>query len=151
MPKYTALGTIAIERDVQGVDLSDALIDEYAVELDKETGSTHPVVKGQIDMYELIQSYKGQCGMTAAMEMLKRGQASPEDFMDDGHHGVDCTFPVDLNTANYIAGLEKSKAQDLASKLEIDGYESMTDADLYQKIYAKLSGVESKVAEATQE
>lgn len=63
-----------------------------------------------LDLVEMTQSYKNECGIEAMKLLLKSGQASPEDFADDGTGSADSTqFPTNLNDA-YQASLETRKA-----------------------------------------
>lgn len=126
---------------VKGVDLSDSRVDEYGLELDKETGSTHPVVTGQVDIDEVVQSYKDQCGMVMAMRLIQSGQVDPMAFADDGQHGADCSFPTDLNTSAMLANMSDEEAQALAAKLGIENYKAddinaLVDARI-KEIFAK--------------
>lgn len=66
---------------------------QLGVKFDPATGSTSPDESNIIDLVELTQTYKDQCGMELAKRLLKNGMATPEQFQDDGKHSGDATLP----------------------------------------------------------
>lgn len=137
MANRNAFGHIANEYDAS-VDLSKSILDQYTVEVDTATGDSKPVVTGQVDLDALVQTYKDQCGMVAAMNMIKSGMVGPDAFADDGKHGVDCSFPTDINTAAALAAMSDEEAQALASKLGIKNY---TDEDIDKIVEERIKAI----------
>lgn len=70
---------------------ANKFIYKYSLEVDEKTHRTTPIVVEKVDICKLVQSYKDECGLEAAMRLIKLGRASPEDFCDDGKHGFDIT------------------------------------------------------------
>lgn len=104
MLKLTPFGTPI--REVPTTDCSQKELAQFGLELDKETGNTFVVQKEPIDLDELVQSYKDQCGMEQAQLLIARGLASPEDFAaKPGDYGDTSNLPDNLNDA-YQAHLK---------------------------------------------
>lgn len=119
--KYTPFGTPI--REVLPTDCSKKELAQFGLELDKETGSTVVVEKDPIDLDELIQSYKDQCGMEQAQMLIARGLASADDFAaQPGDYGDTSTLPDNINDA-YQANL---KAQESG----VDLTQFKTDKDI---------------------
>lgn len=105
--------------------VSEKTIKQYGLELDKETGSTYVVEKDPLDLHALIQSYKDQCGMTLAQNLMKRGLATQDDFAaKPGDYGDTSTLPDNINDA-YQANL---KAEQAAGSVDLSQFK--TDADI---------------------
>lgn len=69
--------------------------DRFMINLKVKVNEDHtvsPDESDKVDLVELIQTYKDQCGMEMAKKLIKIGQAQPGDFADDGKHSVDCTL-----------------------------------------------------------
>lgn len=66
---------------------------QLGVKFDPATGATVPDESNIINVVELTQSYRDQCGLELAQRLLKNGLASPEQFADDGEHSFDSTLP----------------------------------------------------------
>lgn len=79
-------------------------------DVDKKTLSTRPVFE-EYDSQEKIQECEKLCGMEYMKMLLKTGQASVEDFYDDGKSGIDTTvFPENVHEA-------KKKAEELNKEI----------------------------------
>lgn len=127
------------------VDASERLVPEWGLELDKTTGNTKPVITGQIDMVEVVQSYKDSCGIEAVKRDLACGRVTPEDLADDGKHGGDFTNPTMLSEMTSIVrqAIADSKAADeeAAKKgldvkaIKVDGLD--LDAYIKQQVEAR--------------
>jgi len=89
--KRDAFGVIIFESEDQ--DCSKRTMINLGVKFDPATGSTTPDESDVIDLVDLIQTYKDQCGVEMAQKLIKTGQALPEDFADDGKHSGDSTLP----------------------------------------------------------
>lgn len=140
--KIDAFGHIvAEEQNALGVEGGEGLLDQYSVELDKETGSTHPVKGDPISIPQLAQSYEDQCGMEWAKRMLRSGQITPQQLADDGRHGGDYSGSTELNVAYRQAKASKAQGDQVAAAIGATNYMSEEDLDAY---------VKAKVAEALQ-
>ena len=111
----------------------DGLLDQYHVELDKETGSTKPVKGDPISIPELVASYEDQCGMEWARRQLRSGQLTPEMLADDGRHGGDYTGSTELNVAYRQAEAAKANGDQVAKSLGVEGYMKAEDVDALVK------------------
>lgn len=128
------------------VDASEHLIPEWGLELDKTTGYAKPVITGQFDMYESIQSFKDSCGIEAVKRDIACGRVTPEDIADDGKHGGDFTNPTMISEMTSIVrqAIADSKAADeeAAKKgldvkaIKVDGLD--LDAYIKQQVEARL-------------
>lgn len=78
---------------------------DYMVKLNvifhPETGTTEPDESEMVNLTEVIQTYKGQCGMELARKLIAQG-VDPATFADDGQHSGDATSPT-LQSAQAIA------------------------------------------------
>lgn len=106
--------TGAVRPAVSGaVDLFQRYLKQYGWELDHEACEKR--VTGEniedLDLYALTQSYKDQCGMELMKQLIASGQASPEDFYDNGQLGGDNSLPTDINTLHAYVEAEKSNAE----------------------------------------
>ena len=132
------------------VDASERFVPEWGLELDKTTGNTTPVIVGQIDMYESIQSFKDSCGIEAVKRDIACGRVTPEQVADDGKHGGDFTNPTMLSEMTSIvrqAIADSKAADDEAAKKgldvkanKVDGLD--LDAYIKQQVEARLSNKE---------
>lgn len=83
-----------LQREPAAAQVLDAReLVQLGVKFDPATGSTTPDESNIIDLVELTQTYKDQCGMELANRLLKNGLATAADFKDDGKHGFDATLP----------------------------------------------------------
>lgn len=140
--KIDAFGHIVSEEQNSiAVSGGDGLLDQYTVELDKETGTTHPVKGDPISIPELVASYEDQCGMEWARRQLRSGQVTPDMLADDGKHGGDFTGSTELNVAYRKAQVAKAQGDQVAAAIGATNYMSEEDLDAY---------VKAKVAEALQ-
>lgn len=78
--------------------------------LDPATGETHIDCSDKLDLVELIQSYKDQCGIEFMLKQMKLGVVTPESLADDGQHSGDASMPLDINDA-YRAQLVQAEAK----------------------------------------
>lgn len=112
-----------------GIDVRN--IPQFGLELDKETGSTVIVEKDPLDLFELIQSYKDQCGMDFVQKMMARGLASAEDF---------AAQPLDYGDSSQLAdNINDAYQQTLANeKLGVDLGQFKTAQDIDNYIIAQV-------------
>lgn len=138
---YTPFGTPI--RKADAVDLDKKELAQFGLELDKETGSMIIVQKDPIDLDEVIQSYKDQCGMELAQNLIKRGLADPDDFAaKPGDYGDISALPDNLNDA-YQASLA-AKGVEKANGLDLGDIRTQADLQKYvnQLIAEKLKAAE---------
>lgn len=146
--QYTPFGTpirAAVPSDCSKKDLA-----QFGLELDKETGSTYVVQKDPIDLDELIQSYKDQCGMELAQLQIKRGLASPDDFAAvPGDYGDTSMLADNINDAYQASMKAQSAGIDLGqfkSEADIKAYvEKMVSEQLAQKEAAAAAAQKEEV------
>lgn len=124
--KYTPFGTpIRKDRFVYS-GLGNRKLAQFGLELDKETGSTIVVEKDPIDLVELINSYKDQCGIEYVQKLISRGLASPEDFMAPNvDYGDSSQLADNINDAYQQTLQNKSLGVDLGqfqTAADIDNY-----------------------------
>lgn len=113
----------------------DVLI-KTKLKFDPETGSTEVDESETIDLVEMIQTYKDQCGVEYVQKLIKMGMATPSQFMDDGRHGGDASAPTDINDALALANAGNSAAQQIAKSLGMTIDESTTDQQIADRIKA---------------
>lgn len=101
---------------------------KYGLEHDKETGNTIPVVAEEIDIAELVNSFKEQTGVEQALRLISSGQATADQFADDGKHGADLTQIPD-----YAGDLLRQNIELQAQKELIKEQYGLSDADLEGK------------------
>lgn len=116
----------------------DILI-QIKLDFDKKTGSTKVNEDDKLDLYKLIQSYKGQCGVEYIRQLIAKGMLNPAAVADDGQHGGDASIPTDPNDL-YRASLSgKSSLSVLARELGITLDENTTDEQIAQAIVRKIT------------
>lgn len=72
-------------------------------EVDKKSGNVYPSFE-KVDLIEEIQSCRELAGFDYMKKLLMTGQASPEDFYDDGQSGGDMTvLPQTIHEAKKLA------------------------------------------------
>lgn len=99
-----------------------------------EDGNVIPDESNLVDLDALIQTYKDQCGMELAKKMLKLGQATPEDFVDDGKGNYDSSAIPETPQARANAAVAaKAQADAVKQKFGIP-----TDQDLTQEQFENL-------------
>lgn len=132
--KIDAFGHIVAEEQ-NGIAVAggEGLLDQWTVELDKETGSTQPVKGDPISIPELVASYEDQCGMEWARRMLRSGQLTAADLADDGKHGGDYTGTTSINVAYRQAQAAKAQGDKVAASIGATNYMSEEDLDAYVK------------------
>lgn len=149
---YNAFGTpVILSSDrkecfhFDGIDVRT--IPQFGLELDKETGSTVIVEKDPLDLYELIQSYKDQCGMEFVQKLITRGLASPDDF---------AAQPIDYGDSSQLAdNINDAYQQAMANeKLGVDlgQFKTAQDIDNYiiAQVKAQLANAKSRSQSETQ-
>lgn len=102
-----------------GVDLHEETMTQYTWTMDHDhcsKGVTNENVE-KLNLYQLTQSFKKECGMELMKTLLRSGQASPEDFMDNGNLSGDDTLPKDINTLNETVGGDAQKMAAVLSGL----------------------------------
>lgn len=129
------------------VDLSNPYVDEWGLEYDQKTGSTHPVITGKIDFVESIQTFKDSCGFEAAMRDVVAGKRTQASLTDDGNHGGDFTRSSDiiesfaaLKAQSILSAQadEKAKSKGLDPKeLKVDGLD--LDAYIQKQVAARVA------------
>lgn len=125
----------------------DVLI-KLKLDFDPKTGDTKPNEDETIDLVELIQSYRDQCGMEYVQKLLRTGYATPDKFADDGKHGGDASLPIDANDAYRLAGQGAVAESKLAKALGID-LENATEEQIgarLAEIYAAMNKQEEPKA-----
>lgn len=130
----------------KGVDCSDSKLIKYKVVLDEEApGNTKVVQDGFTDLHELIQSYRGQCGMTAMRNLIARG-VDPATFADDGQHSGDACVPDNLNDAYRasLASAEKQAKMNAKVGLAPDASEEEFNKALDERIKAYIAAQTAK-------
>lgn len=95
-------------RDVEAQALDKRMMVQLKVKFNAETGSTEPDESDTIDLVEMTQTYKDQCGVEAAIRLIKTGQATPSQFADDGKHSLDLMGVPD-NAADLVAACMRSE------------------------------------------
>lgn len=121
---------------------------QFGLELDKETGSSVVVQKDPLDLHELIQSYKDDCGMEFVQKMLSRGLARPEDFAaQPGDFGDSSTLPDNINDA-YQQSLENAKLG-----VDLGQFKSQKDIEDYviAQVKAQLAAQQNQQITQTQQ
>ena len=145
--KIDAFGIVRDRDRTNSVDLSNPYVDEWGLEYDKETGSTHPVITGKIDFVESIQTFKDSCGVEAAIRDVAAGRRTQASLADDGKSGGDFTRSSDIIEAyaslkaQAIASAqadEKAKSKGLDPKeLKVDGLD--LDAYIQKQVAARVA------------
>lgn len=113
----------------------DVLI-KTKLKFDPETGSTEVDESETIDLVEMIQTYKDQCGVEYVQRLIKMGMATPTQFMDDGKHGGDASAPTDINDALAFAKAGNSAAKQIAKSLGMSIDANTTDQQIADRIKA---------------
>lgn len=129
------------------VDARNPFLVDLKVKFDPKTGATIPDESNKINLDELIQTYKDQCGMEMAQKMLRQGLAQKGDFADDGKHSAD--IPAELDTAQSRANLAvkcKGQADALAEALGVNATmsEEQLTAIIAKTIQEKYPGLIKK-------
>lgn len=131
------------------VDLSYPFVNEWGLEYDKDTGSTHPVISGKIDFVESIQCFKDSCGVDAVLRDISCGKVLPSEVADDGSHGGDFSNPTMLSEMSAIVkkAIADSKAADSEAEakgldvkaIKVDGLD--LDSYIKKQVDARLAPV----------
>lgn len=142
--EYTPFGTpIKKERYVfDGVH--EKLMAQFGLELDKETGTMLIVSKDPIDLDEVIQSYRDQCGMEYVQKLLARGLASPEDFAAQPiDYGDSSQLPDNINDA-YQQSLKNAELG-----VNLGQFKTASDIDNYiiAQVKAQLANSQTRTNE----
>lgn len=111
--------------------------------LDPTTGETHIDESDKIDLVELAESYKDQCGLEFMLRQMKLGVVTPESLADDGKHSGDATYPTDINDAYRALLEENDKKARLAAALGLK-VDELTE----EKITAAIAEINQKKDEA---
>lgn len=129
-PKIDFLGHVV--REPIAVKADERFIINLKVKFDPETGSTTPDESDKVDLVDLIQTYKDQCGMELAQRLLRTGQADPSQFADDGKHSGDVPEGYDNpQTLANAALVAKGNADVLAQALGLpDNAATLSDEQL---------------------
>lgn len=108
------------------------LMPQYDLKINKEKGIFEVTEVDPVDLNEIIQSNKENCGMNLALLNIARGVA-PEKYCDDGQHGGDFSGTTNINVAYQESLNNKAVAEKLAKELGIDNYEDFTDIESVMK------------------
>lgn len=103
---------------------------QYDYSLNKETGVFEVKETGKVDLTEIINSNKENCGLNLAMLNISRG-VSPEVYVDDGKHGGDFTGTLNINEA-YQQKLNADQVT--ASILKAFGIDNLQDPENIEKV-----------------
>lgn len=119
--KKDPFGVVIREPD-PGLDLGRRDFIKLKVKFDPKTGSTTPDESEVIDLYELTQTYRDQCGMELAQKLIKNGLAMPGDFADDGQHSGDVSAPVfeSVQAAANAAIAAQQKTESMLQELGLN-------------------------------
>lgn len=131
MSKYDDRGFLVCKQAHGPAVLEDRYLVNLKVKFDPSTGSTEPDESDLVDLEELIQSYKDQCGMEAALKAIKTGMKTIDDFKDDGKHSGE--VPRELETAQGRANAAldaQAKTAALADKLGVPLNAKLTEDQL---------------------
>lgn len=112
--------------------------------LDPKTGETKIDESDKLDLVELIQSYKDQCGVEFMLKQVKIGAIAPESLADDGNHSGDASMPLDVNDAyraNLASKVDGAKLAD-ALGLKEDELTEENIRKAIEAIYAKTAKAE---------
>lgn len=105
----------------ESAKVNDPFMHRLKGEFNKETGQFDIIADEPINLDEMTQSYKDECGE----EIVKRMRARGEDisiFADDGKHSADLTGLVNFELAESARQIDyqKSIVEKIASALGID-------------------------------
>lgn len=131
---------------VQPIKCDERMMIDLKVKFDPKTGKTTPDESQKIDLVELIQTYKDQCGMELAKKLIRTGQVPPDAFKDDGKHSYDASIiPETAQARDNAANAQKAQVDAMASALGIPAdYGKLTDDQLTTFIKEYISRNESK-------
>lgn len=101
--------------DFKGTAANDPYMANLGVKV-TDDGTVLPDESNLVNLDELIQTYKDQCGMELALRLIKLGQMDPASLADDGKHGFDARTVPD--TPQGIANAA------ILSKLNVDAIRS---------------------------
>lgn len=108
------------------------------VKMSKSRGSAFPVYE-DFDLDAEIESMRNMCGMELMRSLLAQGKAKPEDFYDDGKHGVDTTlFPSSVHEARKLADEQGDELTKLASALGFKPGDTISGELLEKALTAKV-------------
>lgn len=100
--------TPGVAREFKGTAANDPYMANLGVKVN-EDGTVEPDESNLVNLDELIQTYKDQCGMNMALRLIKLGQLDPASLADDGKHGGDMskmpTTPQEIANAAIMAKL----------------------------------------------
>lgn len=111
------------------------------------TGDTKVNVDDKIDLVELIQSYKDQCGIEFMLNQMKIGVVTPSSICDDGQHSGDASIYPDNAADAYQAALKANEQKkELAKQLGIP-VEDLTEENIAAKVAEIFGKVDGKTEE----
>lgn len=138
--KIDAFGVVTENLKPEALKCDEHYLIQYDYALNKETGVFEVKETGKVDLTEIIQSNKENCGLNLALLNIARG-ADPSVYADDGKHGGDFSGTTNINEAYQNALNAKEVAKSVAKELGIDDYENCENLD---EVIAK--AVEKKIA-----
>jgi len=125
----------------------DHILEQYDYSLNKETGAFEVTVSGTVDLSEIINSNKDNCGLNLAMLNIARG-ADPSLYCDDGQHGGDFSKSTNINEAYQDAVKSKEIIDKVAKELGISDLKGDENLDeVIGKAIAKKIGAVQPVVE----
>lgn len=100
-------------RVFEAVNVNDPYMANLKVKVN-EDGTVSPDESDLVNLDELIQTYKDQCGMELAKRLIKLGQIDPASLADDGKHSYDGSKVPDGAQAIANAAIAAGKNVDAA-------------------------------------
>lgn len=133
------------KRDVFGVvphefrDLPEGeccVMQVTGMDYDKDVGTFTPIFE-KVDLVEQTIKCKSLAGFDLMRTLLAQGKAKPEDFYDDGSHGVNVAA-VPANVHDALAAAEQGNQMfvELAKALGLEEGETLNSAQLEKALAA---------------
>lgn len=118
--------------DCVPVKCDEEFMVDLKVKFDPATGKTTPDDSNKVNLHEIIQTYKDQCGMELAKKLIRTGQVPPDAFKDDAHHDYNCAaIPEGRQALDNLVIQNKAQVDALAAGLGIPSdYGKLTDDQL---------------------
>lgn len=115
-----------------GVNLWKPTIKQFGIRANHELARLEPTLENMedIDLYQITQSYKCECGLELMKTLIKTGVADPGDFQDDGTMSGDDTLPTDINTLSEVLAADGQKVGKLVQALGGSVEEAIASNDL---------------------
>ena len=114
--------------NIKSSKCDEKYLPQYDLKLNKDKGVFEVQAVDPVDIDEIIQSNKDNCGLNLALLNISRG-VPQEKYCDDGKHGGDYSGTTNINVAYQEMLNNKAVAEKLAKELGIDNYEDFTDTE----------------------